>query len=577
MSRRKLALVALVSLAFVLAASIPSYPQSNVFFFGKVVDESGAPVGLAEITVYKGNSIVTFTRTSPDGSFNLYVPVGSYTFLVYKKGYAPIYMTLEVTPEKGGSLGVLVLKKGVTVVPDVTSVYTSQGDTVRIPVKVFNKCLDPVLVSFSIEVPQGWRAYFVGPNNLVASDFYIEAGSNRSLVFVVEVPLNASEKESVRVSFTWFNLSGHVDFTFTVRQREWRLLELPTTSVKSFPGGQLSIPINVSTPFSYEATVTLSVFAPSNFIASLVDENGLTVQSVTVRPGEKRRLQLVIYVPPTARISTYSLRVVARSGPLQSIVNLDVIVESAYDLLKISPGATSINVTSGSTVTFRVALKNEGNMPTVALLRVQTSSPLLRAYTSVSGEPVASLYLVPGEEKALALIVEVDPSTPSGIYLVSLRANGTTSTAEQSFLVRVTGTRKIVISNIIFQVTGAPGMTTTYKLGLVNAGNTPLNNVMVQVEAPSGGFEVTVHPSTLALPPNSTASVDISILIPSNASEGFYNLPIHVVAGDIRLDRVLVLEVRGEQGLGFTYIATGLFLLSLTVVSYSKRQRRARG
>jgi len=194
MSRDSLKKLAAIIFALTLFLSLRTvYSQGSVFFYGQVVDENGSPIGSAQLTVYRGIYIVTSAMTKNDGSFSLFVQPGSYTLVIYKKGYSPLYYSFEVTPEKGGSLGLIVLKKGVSVVPEATSISASQGDNVRINLRIYNSCLDPLLVNFSFVAPRDWEIALVDSKGLAVNNVYLNPGENKTLTLVANVPLNATE------------------------------------------------------------------------------------------------------------------------------------------------------------------------------------------------------------------------------------------------------------------------------------------------------------------------------------------------------------------------------------------------
>jgi uncharacterized membrane protein len=551
------------------------YSQGSVFFYGQVVDENGSPIGSAQLTVYRGIYIVTSATTKNDGSFSLFVQPGSYTLVIYKKGYSPLYYSFEVTPEKGGSLGLIVLKKGVSVVPEATAISASQGDNVRINLRIYNSCLDPLLVNFSFVAPRDWEIALVDSKGLAVNNVYLNPGENKTLTLVANVPLNATELSLVSLYYYWANLSSRIDFTFRIAQKNWKFFNVPTAVIKGFPGAQIVIPVNITSPLSIDIPVTLYLITPPNIIATLVDENGLAVQTIVAKPSMPRRLQLLLYVSPNAQLSTYTIKLVAKTSFAQQIENIQVDVESSYDLLKINVNAASLNATSGSTLSLKFILENDGNMPTVALVKASANSPLIRVYISTSGENLASIYLMPGEKKTLSLVIELDTLLPPGVYLLTLSANGTTSTATQGITIVVSGTRRLEVLTTNFKVTGRPGSVATFKLVLANKGTVTLKDIVLQVDSPSKDISVSFNPTRLSLPPNSTASFDLSIYISQNVTEGMYNIPLTIIAGEIKTSRIIVLEVTAEQGLSYPLMAVGIFVTSLAVVYYSnKRQRK---
>jgi uncharacterized membrane protein len=567
-------IMAIMLTALLLISMELVHAQGGVFFYGQVVDENSYPVSAAQITVYRGIYIVTSVASKNDGSFSLLVPPGSYTLVIYKRGYAPLYYTFEVFPGRGGSLGTVVLRKGVSMVPDATSISTSQGENVRLNLRIYNSCLEPLLVNFSYSAPPNWKISLVDPRGLSVNNVYLNPGENKTLAFVVSVPLNASELGVVSLFLYWANLSSRTDFTFRVAQRAWRFLTIPTAALKSFPGAQISIPVNLTSPLDFDVPVSLYLIAPPNFVATIVDESGLSVQTVLARPGTPKRLQLIIYVPPNVPLSSYAFKVIARTSFAQQVESVQVDVESSYDLLKISTGTTCLNATSGSTLSLRFILENDGNMPTVALLKAVPSSPLIRAYFSASGEALASVYVSPGEKKALTLIADIDRLLPPGMYLVTLYANGSTSITSREITIQVTGTRRIDVLNTNFKVVGRPGSVATFKLLLANNGTLSVNDVFLQVDSPSSDIRVSINPAHASLPPNTAVSFEISIYISPNATEGFYNIPVTIISGELKMARIIVLEIAAGEGFSYPLLAAGLFVSCLAVVRASRARAK---
>ena len=114
----------------------------------------------------------------------------------------------------------------------------------------------------------------------------------------------------------------------------------------------------------------------------------------------------------------------------------------------------------------------------------------------------------------------------------------------------------------------------TFKLLLANNGTLSVNDVFLQVDSPSSDIRVSVNPAHASLPPNTAVSFEISIYISPNATEGFYNIPVTIISGELKMARIIVLEVAAGEGFSYPLLAAGLFVSCLAVVRASRARAK---
>lgn len=567
---RKLGAVLLVTLVIMVLTRASG---QVILFYGRVVDSEGKPVANAEITVLRDNLLVTTVFTAEDGSFQLQLPRGDYTLRISKLGYQPLYTLFSALPERGGDIGAFVLKEGVEIVPEALSFVAQQGEQIPIRLYVSNKGLSPIPIRFSYEAPPGWDCRLITPEGLSVEEVYVAPGSLRNLTLIVAIPFNATSTAAVRLTARWAELRKTYEFRFSVGERRWVVLEVPLNEVSSYPGALLRIPVRLSNIFPKETVFSIAPSAPAGWIATLLDSTGVSVSRLTLPPGSSRDLNLLVYVPPTASSGSYKLVVLAASEYVRTIQEITVNVESRYDLLNITLPLVRLNTTGGGITSVSILVKNTGNAPTTVLLtaKSQTQGIICRFQATGSGE--TSTYLLPGEEKIIYLTIEVLPEVQVGEYLVTFTATGVTSKVERSMVVRVEGVKSLEVSLSGLYVATAPGSTGVMNLRVVNRGTVPLN-VSTRVTSVPPKFLVSTSPSSALLKPGETLVLSLSVMVPSNATEGYYNVAFVVEADGLREYRVIVLEVAGEAQMGFPALALPLAALSFAAVLYSQRRGR---
>ncbi len=571
LSRKTLSALLSATLVAVVFVAQVGYGQS-LFFFGRVTDTQMNPLQGAEVAVYSGNLLVTLATTDKDGVFNLRIPPGTYVLRAYLKGYAPQQILLIATPERAGSLGTIVLEPAISLYTETTQFSVYQGDLLNLTLKLANKGLDPLTVHFSLEMPGGWAGYFALPGGLHVGNIVIEAGSERTVYLNIRVPLNATGDARVEVLASWGNLSKKITYTFTVQPRRWSIIDFPATILKAYPGAQLKVPIQVTNPFPVDSEFRLSVDTPQGWVSAIVDANSLGVGAVALKTRASKQLYLILYVPPGTRTGVYPVFLYADYEGSRYTARLDVSVESRFDLLNMTLASARLNLTGGSSSSIPVIIRNDGNMPTVVLLRAVPSTPELRLTFSVSGQPTGSLYLLPGETRQVNLLVEALPYISPGTYEVKVYANGTTSTAEKTLLVSITGLRRLEVANYNFLVATAPGSIALYRIRVNNSGTYPLNSVTLRVDYAPQSFKLFIQPDKLTLLPGESGYFDIQVFVPSDAREGAYNIQVTVEADGLSSTRVLVVWVRYETSLSFLVLMGSLVLVSFLLVFYGKKR-----
>ncbi|MEZ0346629.1 MAG: carboxypeptidase regulatory-like domain-containing protein [Infirmifilum sp.] len=566
--KRGLALLFVILAITTLASQC--YGQ-QFYFYGVVTDTHSNPLPGVEVAVFSNNLLVASTTTDSSGLFNLRIPAGTYILRAYLKGYTPKQFLLVASQEKAGSLGTIMLEPAINMYTESTQMDVYQGDYLNLTIKVSNKGLDPLLVFFTIEAPTSWNVNLVLPEGLRVNNVLVEAGAERTLFLNVRVPVNALGKNTIRVTASWVNLSTSINYVFNVLPKRWDIISLPATGIKAYPGAQLRIPFQLINPFPVDADITISVDSPPEWVATILDVNSITVSRISLVSKASSQLFLVLYIPPSTRPGAYKVTLFTDILGSRYSANLDVNIESRYDLLNLTAGITRLNLSGGVSTVVPLFVRNDGNMPTIALISVNFNSKAIRAVLSTSSQPVSTFYLLPGESRQVNLILNATTSAAPGVYEVKVRVNGTVSYDEKTILVNIAGVYRFQILNQNFMVTTPPGSASVYTLRVNNTGTYALTLATRILSAPEN-FQVIAKPDQLSLLPGETGAFTIQISVPPDTPEGVYNVVVRIESGSLAETRVIIVWVRTETSLSFTLIMFALVAVSFFLVYYGKRR-----
>ncbi len=564
-----LALAAIVLLSAALSSAAP------LLVFGHVVDWEGRPVRGAKVDVFSGETLVKSTVTDEKGFFGVYLEPGSYTFRVYKKGYSVATKSVILTRETAGSIGSIVLDKGLFVLPETSKVEAKQGESVRIPVTLKNRGLEPLSVSINVAVPSGWKGYVETEGGLKVKNIILKPLENMTVTLVVTVSRGALGMDKVKMILSWVNFTDTTEFTFIVSERKWYFIETPYRVVRVYAGESVRLPLTLKNTLPDEEVFNVSSQGPPRWPTFVVDERGVIVDALLLKPGETRNLTLVTYVPENARGNqTYRAVVTATAGSAVSRVELFFNVKAGYDILKISLKKESFDGVAGGNVTIPFELSNIGARAVTAFLEARCSVPgVVLFFVDDKGNVVREVAAEPSRKTALMLVARIPASVQPGSFTVNIRARGEHSNATGVATIYVHGRKDFEILNTNFGFPAVQGSTATYVIYIKNTGSVRINSLAVRLGRVPAGITARVTLSRTALNPGEEARAEVKVNVSEQIVEGVYNIPFVVVGDEVVKYRVIVVSVQSRAGQGYVVFASIIMAVSVAVALYNNWRR----
>ncbi len=565
----------LVTALMVMMSVLLSVNAQTYLIYGKIVDEHGKPVPNAIIDVIHNNLLVTTTRTNYKGEFNLRLSPGEYILRIHKLGYELLEVELVLTQEKAGNIGTFTLKSALSIIPESSNLEVLQGDLVPIHINLKNNGIYPLNIYFSIHTPEGWDGYIKSPSGLTVKNIVLKEGENKTITLNVFVSRNALGRYFVNLSVSWVNFTKILPIEFNVNKRDWRFIETPYAEIEAYPGKTLKIPLTIKNTLGIDSNIKIRYIAPNNWPIFLVDKEGTNIESIFLKVGETKEVFLEIHVPLNASLSLASVHLVAEAENARSEIDININVQSRFDLVEVEVPITTVKGIGGGNLTLPVRIKNLGSLPSTFLLSYSCEIAGVKVFfKNPDGMFVDKITLNPEEIQELTLLVEIPPNISPGVFNIVISAKGRFSFSETNIRVEILGKKDFEIQTQNFGVSVAPGSSINFVLSIRNTGTLAINSLtIVPVDIPKG-IEVIIEEKNTTLLSGEEKRIIIRVKVSDQTIEGFYNVPLVIDADGIRKYRILVVQVQSESGLSYFIFALMIIAISIGITLYSRYYRK---
>ena len=565
--RKAFALILLIMLMFTLSRA-----SGQVYLvYGKVIDEEGSPVKDALVEVYSNDKVVTVAKTDQNGEFSLRIPEGLYTVKISKVGYKTLKVELKMTRERAGSIGTFILKPALVVLPETSYIEVLQGDSVQIKIDIKNLGEYPLNVFFNLTLPKKWIGYIKSSTGLTVKNLVLKAGENASVWLNVRISNGALGKYTGNLTISWTNFTKKLSIEFEVKKRDWRFLETPYTELDAYPGKTFNIPVKVTNTLDQDTSIRVSVDAPSGWLTEIIDETGLTINSIYLKRGESKTVFLKIHIPLNYSLSLATLTIRAQTSDADSELTVKVNVESRFDLVELQLPITEVKGVSGGNITIPFKVRNIGSLPSTFVLSYTCNVKGIDViFQDSRGKIVDKITLNPDETQEIFVVAEIPPEVNVGSFYLTISARGKYSYAEANIKVNVVGRKTYEIETPNLMVSLSPGSTAVFRLVIRNTGNIAITSLRVIPYDIPEGFGVEVLQKNFSLSPGEVKTVSLKIKASDKTIEGFYNVPLKIVGDGIKKYRILVVQVQMESGLSYILFAIAIIAVSFALTLYSR-------
>lgn len=390
-------------------------------------------------------------------------------------------------------------------------------------------CDEPSSVTLGTNETRLVRLIVTPPENAAVGDVVVgvrAASSNNPAIFD-SIATVTHVKRSFEVGL-WFDFAGRTG----LKQKEVPLLSANESAEYN---------VVVRNDGSVTDTITLTLTPPEGGWDVLLD--GQSTAQFTLGPSDTRSLTLAVE-PPDDLVEGSLLTTITAQSSVPSVVDRITAITKLE-----APSVLSLRAEEGVRWTgpgeeteFAVELRNEGDGSARVFLATQHdglpgwNSPDVFLRNVVTGElqAIDQLFLSSGESAQLVVITR-PPSDALAGDRSTLRLNAATDVAGESrevFLHTVVEAVHNLTAHLDPVVRVEPTLReVTVELRLENAGN--LNEtIRPRIESMPPGWDVALPSAVVAVPRNSTQSLDIDVLIPDGAKDGRYDVAVRFASDD---------------------------------------------
>ncbi len=559
-------------LLVVLLSLLPSV-QAQISIYGRVFGPDNNPLGGVIVEAYLGNTLVGKTTTADSGLFSLRLNEGSYTFVIYKRGYEKLVFSMHISRDKAGDIGIFKLGYALRIIPEAYEIVTKQGSSVAIKLRVENRGAYPLYIETETNPPPGWQAIIQTDRGLEVKNLVLEVGEERELYLSIIVARNSIGAQKVDVIFRYDNFTHLLNITVHVEPREWGLISTDYSSINAYPGVILNIPLIVKNNLGIETSIKLNAAAPKGWTTLFYDSRGVAVNSVRLKPDESINLNLTVNVPEKVDFGNYTITVSASGDGASSELILSIMIPEGLDILEVSLESSYFKVYAGGSLDIPFKIKNLGIGATTADLMVENIEDLKVMFRDPEGNIITSIYIPPHSEREAILTLTIPKSIEPRVMKLRLIVSGEHSTSVKDIVLEVIGRYEIEFLTKNFFVSVIPGSVSRFQLVIRNVGTLTIRDLEIITSSIPSGLKVDIKPSIIReLEPGKEKTVIFTINAESSVVQGYYNIPFTVRNKGIEEKRVIVVSV--ESGVGYSFIFLAIIILSIGVGAYIYSRRR---
>ncbi|MCS7138995.1 MAG: NEW3 domain-containing protein, partial [Crenarchaeota archaeon] len=294
------------------------------------------------------------------------------------------------------------------------------GSSVNFELIIKNPLKKRLTSQISVSTPKGWEAIIFREDGKRLYDFLLEPGEYLRAVLKISIPENAQPgRYEVKVQASSQEFASSQDFYIVVTRGVFSpKVYTGTPYVEAYAGSSASFPIEVENTGDSDGILDISVTQlPVGYSWKLSDPSGNILSKVYLKSNERKRLNLVIDVPPLEEPRTIPFLLEAYSKESSSRISLTLGILGFYSI-SYETRNFYMETTAGSESSFTVEVKNNGYSVLTNVRPILTSVP---EKFKVEYTPEVVPLLKPQERAVFTLKIKTDADTNAGDYFVSFR------------------------------------------------------------------------------------------------------------------------------------------------------------
>jgi len=281
-------------------------------------------------------------------------------------------------------------------------------------------------------------------------------------------------------------------------------------------------------------------------------------------------------VPSDAEKGDYSFSIKANYSGETFSLPLTVTVKIESPQLTITSKYPSQTVSLGETTTYPIIITNPGAKQLVNLSADGVPNGWTVAFKTSAGVQINSILVSADSSEELS--VEVTPSldADNSAYEITVLAESDYTAGEIVLDANIGGSYslRMSVSSLYFETNA--GTTTTDVITLTNNGYSTLNNLEIEITAPSDDWNVTVSPIRVTtLEADSKTTFTLTITPPDDASPQDYLIYVTATSNEVETDQQSIrVTINTESSYSIYGIVLLLAGIGIFVLIYKKLKRK---
>ncbi len=579
------ALSIVIIFGVLLAPITVVYSASTYTISGTLVNEDGSYIEGAIVHVWTESYVVsgdtfqgdyvTNATSDDEGYFKLVLDRQSYTLIIEKAGYLSVELTVDISSTTGFSynLDPIMMEKSISVSTPASTLLIHDGERFEIPLTLTNGG-DDETVFVTVEAHDGYEMSITNPEGQLVEGFDIASGGTISLTLTVVAPNPAVDADLTVKVVGEVEVDYVIHFQVVVAEGDLLRCIYPGRSV--LPSESVDFTITLTNPLYYTKTFQLALEAPEDWTFYVKNGDGEQVNAVTLDAGEAVTLHVTGAVPSDAEKGDYSFSIKANYSGETFSLPLTVTVKIESPQLTITSKYPSQTVSLGEATTYPIIITNPGAKQLVNLSADGVPNGWTVAFKTSAGVQINSILVSAGSSEELS--VEVTPSldADNSAYEITVLAESDYTSGEIVLDANIGGSYglRMSVSSLYFETNA--GTTTTDVITLTNNGYSALNNLEIEITAPSDDWNVTVSPIRVTtLEADSKTTFTLTITPPDDASPQDYLIYVTATSNELETDQQSIrVTINTESSYSIYGIVLLLAGIGIFVLIYKKLKRK---